>query len=135
MKRRILLVDDDADMRKLFTKRLELAGYEVVQAVDGEEALTQVNEQVPDLIILDIMLPKINGYEVCAKLKKGRATRRIPIVMFTAKGQPQEHIEGVIAGADAYISKLCPPQELLERVRLLLPASARPQEPEVGART
>ena len=120
-KRRVLLVDDDEDMRKLFSKRLEVAGYEVIQATDGEQGLTQVNEQAPDLIILDIMLPKINGYEVCAKLKKGRATRRIPIVMFTAKGQPQEHIEGIIAGADAYISKLCPAQELLDRVQMLLP--------------
>ena len=123
MKRRILLVDDDADMRKLFSKRLELAGYEVVQATDGEEALAQVTEHPPDLMILDIMLPRVNGYEVCMRLKKGKATRRIPIVMFTAKGQPQEHIEGVIAGADAYISKLCPPQELLDRVRMLLPVS------------
>ena len=119
-KRRILLVDDNADLRKLYGKRLEAAGYEVAESADGEQALAQILEHPPDLLVLDVMLPKLNGYELCARLKKGRATRRIPIVMFTAKIQPEDHIEGIIAGADSYVSKLCPAQELLDRIKMLL---------------
>ncbi len=118
--KRVLLVDDDADMRKVFSKRLELAGYEVVRAGDGEEALTEVTSQAPDLIILDVMLPKMNGFEVCAKLKQDPATSKIPIVMFTAKGQPEDHLAGLMFGADAYISKTCEAQELLDQVKGLI---------------
>ena len=132
MKHRILLVDDDADMRKIFRKHLELAGYEVVEATDGEQALAQVGEQPPDLVILDVMLPKLNGYEVCAKLKKGRTTRHIPIVMFTAKGTTGEQIEGIRVGADSYISKLCPAQDLLDRVRMWLPRNKETAETVPG---
>ncbi len=123
-KRRILLVDDDASMLKVFSRRLEHAGYEVLKAVDGEEALTKVREQPPDLIVLDIMMPKLNGYEVCTRLKQDQTTSHIPIIMFTAKGRPQEHLAGLMLGASAYISKSCQASELLDQIHRLLSNSS-----------
>lgn len=122
-KQRILLVDDDPGMLKIFRKHLELAGYTVFEAADGEEAVETTRRDSPDLIILDVMLPKLNGYEVCAKLKEEEACRHIPIVMFTAKGMPQEHVTGLMFGAEAYLSKTCSSEELLERVKTLLSRS------------
>ncbi len=124
MSTKILLVDDDSDIRKLFAKRLETSGFDVIQAANGEDALAQVEAQRPALIILDVMLPKLNGYEVCARIKKARATRNIPIIMFTAS-EPHRQIEGMEAGANSYISKLCPPQELLDRVQQLLASAPK----------
>ena len=125
-KRRILLVDDEPDILKVYAKRLERAGYEVIKAVDGEEALDKAREHSPALIILDIMLPKLNGYEVCGKLKQDPATKPIPIIMFTAKGEPQEHVAGLMFGAEAYISKSCPAKVVLDQVQALLAAPPAP---------
>ena len=122
-KQRILLVDDDPSVLKVYTKRLEVAGYDVRWAVDGEEALDRVREQPPDLIILDIMMPKLNGYEVCARLKQGRTTSHIPIISFTAKGQPKDRMAGMPLGADAYISKSCSAEVLLEQIKAMLSRS------------
>jgi DNA-binding response OmpR family regulator len=116
----VLLVDDDAGMLKIFAKYLEHAGYAVATAGDGEEALARVKACLPHLVILDIMLPKLNGYEVCTALKQDPATRRIPIIMFTAKGEPQEHVVGLMMGADAYLNKSTSSQELLAQVHRLL---------------
>lgn len=124
VKLRILLVDDDSSMLKIFRKHLELAGYRVVEAVNGEEALEIIRRDSPDLIILDIMLPRLNGYEVCAKLKEDTVYQHIPVVMFTAKGMPQEHVTGLMFGADAYLSKGCSSGELLDQVKALLSRSA-----------
>ena len=121
---RVLLVDDEISMIKVFTKRLEVAGYEVIAAADGEEALAKVASEHPDMVILDIMLPKLNGYEVCKKLKQDPATEHIPVLMFTAKSQPQEYVAGMLFGADAYLNKSCDPKDLLEQVRALLRKSA-----------
>ena len=121
--KRILLVDDDASIQKVYSKRLEVAGYEVVQAMDGEEALAKARQGKLDLIILDIMMPKLNGYEVCAQLKQDPATKAIPIIMFTAKGQLQEHVVGLMFGADAYISKVARSDVLLESIKQFLPSS------------
>ena len=120
MKQRILLVDDDPSILKIFRKHLELAGYKVVEAVNGENAFAEIHRDAPDLIILDIMLPKLNGYEICAKLKEDEAYRHIPIVMFTAKGMPQEHVTGLMFGAEVYLSKTCSSGELLSQVKTLL---------------
>ena len=120
-KQRILLVDDEPDILKTLNKRLEIAGYEMTLAVDGEDALAKVQASPPDLIILDVMLPKLNGYEVCAKLKQDESHKPIPIIMFTAKGQSQEHLAGLMFGADAYISKTCEYGVLLEQIQALLP--------------
>lgn len=123
-KRRVLLVDDDPSILKIFSKHLELAGYEVVNASDGEEALAEIQREPPDLIILDIMLPKLNGYEVCTKLKEDDVHQHIPIIMFTAKGKPQEHVTGLMFGAEAYLSKTCSSGELLGQVKTLLSRGA-----------
>jgi DNA-binding response OmpR family regulator len=116
----------------VYRKRLEIAGYEVVTARDGEEALSKTRAARPDLIVLDIMLPKMNGYEICTRLKQTSATKRIPIVMFTAKDRPQEHVAGLMVGADAYLSKTCEAETLLEQIERLL--AGRAKEGEQAAR-
>ncbi len=116
----ILFVDDDPGVLKIYTKRLELAGYHVTRAMDGEQALASIAAQRPDLIILDIMLPKLNGYEVCARLKQEPSTKTIPIVMFTAKGRPEEHVAGLMFGADAYVSKSCSAHVLIDQIKAVL---------------
>ena len=123
VKQRVLLVDDDPSILKIFGKHLELAGYDVISTINGEDALAEIRREPPDLIILDIMLPKLSGYEVCAELKKDDAYRQIPIVMFTAKGMPQEHVTGLMFGAEAYLSKTCSSGELISRVKTLLSRS------------
>ena len=117
---RLLLVDDEAAIRKVIGERLKSKGFDILLAENGEEALATAQQEKPDLIILDIMLPKINGYEVCTILKKEPAFKRIPIVMFTAKGQQKEHLAGMMCGADAYISKTCEFDVLLEQILVLL---------------
>ena len=119
----ILLVDDEQDIVKVLRKRLEMKGYDVEIAMDGEEALAQIEQRPPQLIILDIMLPKLNGYEVCAKLKRSEAHRNIPVVMYTAKGQAQDHLAGLMFGADAYVSKTCQFDDLYEQIQSLLEKS------------
>lgn len=123
-RRIIMVVDDEPDIVKTLNKRLEIAGYQVTIANDGQDAVSKVQGTRPDLIILDVMLPKMNGYEVCAKLKQDPAYKRIPIVMFTAKGQSQEHLAGLMFGADAYVSKSCQYDVLLEQIKALLPESS-----------
>lgn len=127
-KGRILLVDDDSSILKVYRKRLEIAGYDVVTARDGEEALAKMRGARPDLVVLDIMLPKLNGYEVCTRLKQAPATKQIPIVMFTAKDRPQEHVAGLMVGADAYLSKTCEAETLLEQIERLLGGEAKEGE-------
>ena len=122
---RVLFVDDDVGIQKLYAKRLEVAGYVVSLATDGEEALKKITAEHPDVVILDIMLPKLNGYEVCAQLKKNPATQAIPIVMLTAKDQPKDHLTGLMLGADVYLTKGGDAIELLEQIkRLVEPPSA-----------
>lgn len=122
-KPRILLVDDDASMRKIYGKRFEAAGYEIITAMDGEEAQLKARES-PDLIILDIVMPKLNGYEACAKLKQDPATKHIPIIMFTSKGHPQEQPSEFNPGADVYVSKSCRTEVLLEHIKTALSKKA-----------
>ena len=119
-KTRILVVDDEASIVKILRKRLEQFGFEVSVAMDGQAALDKAREEHPALIILDIMLPILNGYEVCAKLKQDEAYKRIPIIMFTAKEESEHHLAGLMFGADAYIAKNCGSKVLLERIRTLL---------------
>ena len=120
----ILLVDDEQDIVKVLRKRLELKGYNVDTAADGEEALARVEQKRPQLIVLDVMLPKLNGYEVCAKLKQSEAYQDIPIIMFTAKGQAQDHLAGLMFGANAYVSKSCQFEDLHEQIQSLLEQSS-----------
>jgi DNA-binding response OmpR family regulator len=118
---RILLVDDEPSIIKVVGKRLEVEGYQVLIAVEGQEALTKAQTEHPDLIILDLMLPNLNGYEVCTMLKQDTRYQHIPIMLFTAKAQDQDERLGMECGADAYVRKPFKAQELLERIRRLLP--------------
>ena len=124
-KPRILLVDDEPSIVKMVGKRLEVEGFDVLVAVDGQDALTKAQTGHPDLIILDLMLPKLNGYEVCTMLKQDTRYQKIPIVLFTAKAQEKDEKLGMECGANAYVRKPFRAQELLETIRSLLPASPK----------
>ena len=117
---RILIVDDYAANVKLLERNLQAAGYETVVAWDGEEALRKVQSERPDLILLDIMLPKIDGYEVCRRLRADEATAVIPIIMITALKDTEDRIRGLEAGGDDFLSKPFDRGELLARVKGLL---------------
>jgi len=117
---KILVVDDNADNVELLAKRLKALGYSTCEAYDGEQALVRVAEEDPDLIILDVMMPKLDGFEVCRRLKTDERTRTIPVIMLTAKREVPDKIRGLDTGADDYVTKPFNPQELMARVRSLL---------------
>ncbi|MBI4342411.1 MAG: response regulator [Candidatus Omnitrophica bacterium] len=135
MKRRLLVVDDEPSIAKIVRKQLEVAGYEVTVAVDGLEGLTIAREALPELIVLDVMLPKMNGVEVCSTLKQDPKTRQIPILMLTAKAQRQDQDTGLQAGADAFLTKPFQLEELLEKVKTLLERSGGPPQTVTDATT
>ena len=120
---RSLLVDDEPSIVKMVGKRLEVEGFDVLIAMDGQEGLTKAQTEHPALIILDLMLPKLNGYEVCTMLKQDTRYQKIPIVMFSAKAQDKDEKLGMECGADAYVRKPFRAQELIETIRSLLPAA------------
>ena len=125
---RILLVDDEPSIVKMVGKRLEVEGFEVLIAMDGQEGLDKARAERPDLIVLDLMLPKLNGYEVCTMLKQDTRYQGIPVVLFTAKAQEKDEKLGMECGANAYVKKPFRAQELLEKIRALLPAAPRAKE-------
>ena len=126
-KPRILLVDDEPSIVKMVGKRLEIEGFEVLIAMDGQEGLMKAQHEHPHLIILDLMLPKLNGYEVCTRLKQDPAYQKIPIVLFTAKAKEKDEKLGMECGANAYVRKPFRAPELLERIRALLPTASTSQ--------
>ncbi len=119
-KTKILIVDDTVDTVELLRKRFRSEGYETMEAYDGQEGLDQVYEYQPDLVLLDVMMPRIDGFEVCAKLKKDETTRNIPILMLTAKSEVPDKVKGLDIGADGYITKPFDYKEVAARVRSLL---------------
>jgi two-component system sensor histidine kinase/response regulator len=123
-KHKILIVDDAVDTVELLTKRFHAEGYDTSEAYNGEEALDKVPVYDPDLIVLDVMMPKIDGYEVCQRLKADEKTKYIPILMLTAKGEVEHKIKGLDTGADDYMSKPFDYKELSARVRSLLSIKA-----------
>lgn len=120
MKKRILLIEDEADLVMTTRFRLEDAGYEVVAAMDGQEGLDMVKDGKPDLILLDLMLPKMNGYKVFKVLRADARYSKIPIIMFTALAQEADKKLGEKLGADAYITKPFDAEMLLARIKELI---------------
>lgn len=116
----VLVADDDEDIRSLVTFRLERAGYEVVAAPDGESALHLALERRPDLAVLDVMMPKLDGYELTRRLREYEETRRMPVILLTARAQEADVARGFEAGADDYLRKPFSPQELRARVQAIL---------------
>ncbi len=117
---RILIVDDTRDTVELLRKRLQSEGYETSEAYDGEECLDKVGECCPDLVILDVMMPRMNGYEACMRLKSSDDTKYIPVLMLTAKSDVEDKVRGLDIGADDYLAKPFDYKELSARVRSLL---------------
>jgi len=115
---RILIIEDETPMRTALQDVLEAEGYRALTAADGEIGLRKAVEEKPDLILLDIMMPKLDGYEVCAELR--RRSNPVPVLMLTAKGQIEDRVTGLDAGADDYLVKPFSTEELLARVRALL---------------
>lgn len=116
-KKRILIVDDEPDIVQTIQFHLETGGFECLVASDGEEALSFVKRNEPDLIILDVMLPKTNGYQICRELKRNPETRNIPVVMLSAKSQQSDQFWGKEVGATDYITKPFEMEELMEKIR------------------
>lgn len=116
----VLVVEDEDALSTLLYYNLEKEGYRVSLAADGEEALTQIDEQLPDLIVLDWMLPKVSGIEVCRRLRGRAETRNVPIIMLTARGEETDRIRGLDTGADDYIVKPFSMIELTARIRAVL---------------
>jgi len=117
---KILIVDDEEDVLELVRFNLDKNGYRAQTATSGEEALTQARAKLPSLVILDLMLPGIDGLEVCKKLKSDSKTQNIPIIMLTAKGEEADIVTGLELGADDYITKPFSPKVLVARVRRIL---------------
>ncbi|MDE2485685.1 MAG: response regulator, partial [candidate division NC10 bacterium] len=117
---RLLVVDDNARNVELLTALMQAEGYEVVAAADGQEALAQAATSPPDLILLDVMMPKLDGYAVCRRLKEEKSTRLTPIILLTALGAEDARIRGIEAGADDFITKPFSRTTLRARVRSLL---------------
>ena len=119
-KKKILVVDDELDMLMVIKLRLEASGYEVITATDGLEGLNTARRVRPDLIVLDIMLPKMNGYKVARFLKFDEEYKDIPIVMLTALSGSEDRSTGIETGADAYLTKPFETQQLLDAVKSFL---------------
>ena len=120
MSAKVLVVEDEDALATLLEYNLAKEGYEISLAPDGEEALLRVDEEAPDLVILDWMLPKVSGIEVCRRLRQGPKTRNIPIIMLTARGEETDRIRGLDTGADDYVVKPFSMTELTARVRAVL---------------
>ncbi|MFH0772277.1 MAG: response regulator [Candidatus Omnitrophota bacterium] len=121
-KKKILLVDDEKDLVETVIFQLEGSGYEVIAAYDGQEGLDKARKDNPDLIILDLMLPKIDGFKVCMMLKRDKRYMKIPIIMFTARAQESDEKLGYECGANAYITKPFESAVLLNKIKELLSA-------------
>ena len=125
---KILVIDDEPDAVELVEFNLRSAGYEVVTAADGAEALKKARAHSPDLVVLDVMLPEVDGLEVCKILRRDPATSGIPLIMLTAKAAEIDRVLGLELGADDYITKPFSPRELVLRIKNLLKRGQGPEE-------
>ena len=119
-KGRILVVDDEIYIVHILDFSLGMEGYEVITALDGEQALEKARAERPDLIVLDIMMPKLDGYETCKRLKADADTKDVPVILLSAKGRNVDQKVGFEVGADDYITKPFSPRKLVERINAIL---------------
>lgn len=120
MPKKILIVEDEADVRNAVAYRLKAAGYSVITANDGQEGLETARREHPDLVVLDLMLPRMNGYQVCMALKYDEKYKNIPVIIFTAWKEEDNRKLAEDVRADAFISKPFEPEELMSKIRELL---------------
>ncbi len=120
IRKRILVIEDDRDIVELVRYNLEKDGFQVTTAGDGSTGIAQLRKAAPDLLILDLMLPKLSGLEVCKEVRRDAAIARLPIVMLTARGEEADRVVGLELGADDYVTKPFSPRELVARVKSLL---------------
>ena len=130
----IQIVEDSPDIAELIRHYLKRAGYETVVVGSGRDALTQARQSAPDLVVLDIMLPDLDGLQVCQALRGDPATSKVPILMLTAKGEEADRVRGLELGADDYVTKPFSPKELVARVGALLRRADRAQQPATSLR-
>jgi phosphate regulon transcriptional regulator PhoB len=134
--KKILLVEDDRDIVELVRYNLEKEGFQVTSAGDGLSGMAQLRKSPPDLLLLDLMLPKLSGLEICKEIRRDSTLNRLPILMLTARGEEADRIVGLELGADDYVTKPFSPRELAARIKALLrrtePASAAEKLIEVG---
>lgn len=126
MTTRVLVVEDETALATLLTYNLEQAGFAVTVAETGEDAITALEEQPPDLVLLDWMLPHVSGIELCRRIRRAKATAELPIIMLTARSEEADRIRGLDTGADDYVTKPFSPAELIARIKALL-RRARPE--------
>ncbi len=125
MKLNILIIEDEKDLAQLLAYNLQQEGFKTHISLDGEAGLSQVLREIPDLIILDLMLPKLNGLELCRKLRANPKTQSIPVLILTAKGEEIDRVVGFEVGADDYMTKPFSPRELVLRVKAILKRAGR----------
>src|SRR5579872_968130 len=134
--KRVLLIEDDRDIVELVRYNLEREGFQVAAATDGATGLVQVRKSPPDMLLLDLMLPKLSGLEICRDIRRDQALNRLPILMLTARGEEADRVVGLEMGADDYVTKPFSPRELLARVKALLrraePPADSPRIIEIG---
>lgn len=119
-RKKVLVAEDEPDIRGLIAFSLDYAGFDVVEALNGEEAVAKAIEEEPDLILLDVRMPRMNGYDACRKLKAYESTKHIPVIFLSARGQEAEIKHGLALGAEEYILKPFAPDELYRRVETIL---------------
>ena len=128
MKEKILIVDDELENLKLVGMFLQSKGYRIVAAKNGTQGIEKAKEEMPDVIVLDVMMPDINGFEVCRLLRTDPKTAAIPVMMLTAKTRVTDKVVGFEAGADEYLTKPILPDQLLERLEALLERTIRKRQ-------
>jgi phosphate regulon transcriptional regulator PhoB len=126
--KRVLLIEDDRDIVELVRYNLEREGFQVAAANDGATGLVQVRKTPPDMLLLDLMLPKLSGLEICRDIRRDQALNRLPILMLTARGEEADRVVGLEMGADDYVTKPFSPRELVARVKALLRRAEPPGE-------
>jgi two-component system alkaline phosphatase synthesis response regulator PhoP len=120
MAKKIMVVDDEPYIARVIKFKLEQEGYTVISANDGQSGLQKIKEEKPDLVLLDVMMPGLSGYEVCQKIKEDADLAGIPVVILTAKGQERDREQGMTMGASDYITKPFSPNRLLELVKSMI---------------